>query len=252
MLRISNRLFLALALLMFQPVSYAQLRELGSGAPGPVKAQHLTAELISDSGAVAPGSASRVALLLTLEPGWHVYWAYAGDSGEPPRVIWSLPPGITVEPMRYPAPSRLPLGPLMDYGYEGTAVFPFDLSALQQLPLGNTKLKAHVQWLVCREVCLPGKAFLGLDLDVVSKAPDDTNKLIAAAVQAEPVNTPDSVRVEVNATRNLLTLHVITGKSERSAEYDPLDDGSIRNAAGQPITPTADGVALVTERERLS
>ena len=45
----------------------------------------------------------------------------------------------------------------MDYGYEGTAVFPFDLSALQQLPLGNTKLKAHVQWLVCREVCLPGK-----------------------------------------------------------------------------------------------
>jgi DsbC/DsbD-like thiol-disulfide interchange protein len=140
----------------------------------------------------------------------------------------------------------------MDYGYEGTAVFPFDLSALQQLPLGNTKLKAHVQWLVCREVCLPGKAFLGLDLDVVLKAPDDTNKLIAAAVQAEPVNTPDSVRVEVNATRNLLTLHVITGKSERSAEYDPLDHGSIRNAAGQPITPTADGVALVTERERLS
>jgi DsbC/DsbD-like thiol-disulfide interchange protein len=176
MLRIGNRLFLALALLMFQPVGYAQLRELGSGAPGPVKAQHLTAELISDSGAVAPGSASRVALLLTLEPGWHVYWAYAGDSGEPPRVTWSLPPGITVEPMRYPAPSRLPLGPLMDYGYEGTAGFPFDLSALQQLPLGNTKLKAHVQWLVCREVCLPGKAFLGLDLDVVSKAPDATNK----------------------------------------------------------------------------
>ena len=128
MLRIDNRLSLALALLMFQPVSYAQLRELGSGAPGPVKAQHLTAELISDSGA------SRVALLLTLEPGWHVYWAYAGDSGEPPRVTWSLPPGITVEPMRYPAPSRLPLEPLMDYGYEGTAVFPFDLSALQQPP----------------------------------------------------------------------------------------------------------------------
>ena len=252
MLRIGNRLFLALALLMFQQVSYAQLRELGSGAPGPVKAQHLTAELISDSGAIAPGSRSRVALLLTLERGWHVYWVYAGDSGEPPRVTWSLPPGIAVGPMRYPAPSRLPLGPLMDYGYEGTAVFPFDLSALQQLPLGNTKLKAHVQWLVCRQVCLPGKAFLGLDLDVVSKAPDATNKLIAAAVEAEPVKAPDSVRVGVNATRNLLTLHVITGKNERSAEYYPLDDGSIRNAAGQHITPNADGVTLVTERADIS
>ena len=79
MLRIGNRLFLALALLMFQPVSYAQLRELGSGAPGPVKAQHLTAELISDSGAVAPGSASRVALSLRL--------SRAGTSTGPTRVI---------------------------------------------------------------------------------------------------------------------------------------------------------------------
>jgi thiol:disulfide interchange protein DsbD len=29
-------------------------------------------------------------LALTLEPGWHVYWLYAGDSGEPPAVEWSL------------------------------------------------------------------------------------------------------------------------------------------------------------------
>ena len=51
--------------------------------PGPVRAQHLTAELISEAGTVATGGSSRVALALTLEPGWHVYWVYAGDSGEP-------------------------------------------------------------------------------------------------------------------------------------------------------------------------
>ena len=72
-----------------------------------------------------PGGKSRVALALTLEPGWHVYWVYAGDSGEAPEVQWSAPPGISMGPMQYAAPSRLPLGPLMDYGYEGTAVFPF-------------------------------------------------------------------------------------------------------------------------------
>ena len=33
----------------------------------------------------------------------------------------------------------------MDYGYEGTAIFPFSLTASQQLPLGTTLLKAHVQ-----------------------------------------------------------------------------------------------------------
>ena len=32
--------------------------------------------------------------------------------------IWTLPEGITAGPMQFPAPKRLPLGPLMDFGYE--------------------------------------------------------------------------------------------------------------------------------------
>jgi thiol:disulfide interchange protein DsbD len=151
-----NRLlFFLTALLVLSRFGHAQIRESGTGAPGPVRAQHLTAELISDSGTIAPGGRSRVALALTLEPGWHVYWVYAGDSGEPPSVTWSVPSGLSVGPMQYAAPTRLPLGPLMDYGYEGTAVFPFDLSTSPQTPLGKAELKAHVQWLVCR--AFPGK-----------------------------------------------------------------------------------------------
>jgi len=70
-----NRLLFLLAVLSALPsFSYAQVRESGTGEPGPVKSQHLTAELISDSGTIAPGGKSRVALALMLEPGWHVYW----------------------------------------------------------------------------------------------------------------------------------------------------------------------------------
>src|SRR5271156_142594 len=83
-----------------------------------------------------PEGETHVALALTLEPGWHVYWVCAGDSGEAPEVQRSAPPGISMGPMQYAAPSRLPLGPLMDYGYEGTAVFPFDRSASPQTSLG--------------------------------------------------------------------------------------------------------------------
>jgi thiol:disulfide interchange protein len=244
-----NRLLFLLAVLSALPsFSYAQVRESGTGEPGPVKSQHLTAELISDSGTIAPGGKSRVALALMLEPGWHVYWFYAGDSGEPPLVAWSAPTGLSLGPMQYPAPSRLPLGPLMDYGYEGTAVFPFDLSTSPQTPLGNVDLKAHVRWLVCREVCLPGKAYLGLNLKVIPQASSQTNKLIDAAVGAEPVKAPSSVKIAVTATRDMLTLSVVTGKKETSAEYYPVDDDSIRNAAEQKIESTPDGVRLVTER----
>jgi thiol:disulfide interchange protein len=244
--------FLMTVLLALSPFGHAQIRESGTGAPGPVKAPHLTAELISDSGTVAPGGRSRVALALTLDPGWHVYWVYAGDSGEPPSVKWSVPSGFSVGSIQYAAPSRLPFGPLMDYGYERTAVFPFDLLTSPQTPIGKADLKAHAQWLVCREVCLPEKAYLGLNLNVVPQASPGTNKLIDSAVGAEPVKLPSSVKIGVTATRSTLTLNVVTGKREASAEYYPLDDDSIRNAADQNIEPTANGMKLITERADVS
>lgn len=230
----------------------AQIRELGTGLPGPVKAPHLTAELIADPTTVAPGGRGHVALSLALEPGWHVYWVYAGDSGEPPEVMWSLPQGITLGPMQYPAPSRLPLGPLMDYGYEGTAIFPFDLSSSQHIPLGDAKLRAHVRWLVCREVCVPGRAYLGVDLKVSPRASAETNKPIDAAIQAEPVKAPDTVKIDARVNRSTLMLNIVTGRRETVAEYYPLDDDTIRNAADQRVEPTVSGVKLVTERAEVS
>jgi hypothetical protein len=49
--KVTNRMLLfALSVLALQPLSHAQIPEVGKGAPGPVTAQHLAAELISDSG----------------------------------------------------------------------------------------------------------------------------------------------------------------------------------------------------------
>ena len=119
---------LVLALLWSGGPSYAQIQEVGDGGPGPVKAQHLTAELVSLAPAVSPGGNTTVGLVLTMEEHWHVYWVNAGDSGEPPVVKWTAPQGATLGPMQYPVPSQLPLGPLMDFGYEDTAAFPFALN----------------------------------------------------------------------------------------------------------------------------
>ena len=67
-------------------------------------------------------------------------------------------PGITAGAMQYPAPRRLPLGPLMDFGYEDEVLFPMTLSADSTLKVPSTaQLSAHVNWLVCREVCIPAR-----------------------------------------------------------------------------------------------
>jgi len=48
----------------------------------------------------------------------------------------------------------------MDYGYEGEVYFPVMLNVAKSLKPGPVTLHAKVNWLVCREVCIPGKAEL--------------------------------------------------------------------------------------------
>src|SRR6201996_2000905 len=139
----------------------------GQTPSGPVRAQHLTVELLPLDSAVQPRSSTKVGLHFTLDKGWHVYWLNAGDSGEPPSIKWTLPSGVTVGAMEFPAPRRLPLGPLMDFGYENEVLFPMTMSAEPSLHAPSTvPLAAHVNWLVCREVCIPGKADLVLPLQI--------------------------------------------------------------------------------------
>ena len=174
-------------LLSLAPLLRAQIAIVGDGGPGPVKAQHLTAELTSLSPSIAPGGTVTAGLVLTLEEHWHVYWINAGDSGEPPKITWTLPQGITAGPMQFPIPQRLPLGPLMDFGYEDTAAFPVTLTAAKSLKPGPVHLDAQVRWLVCREVCIPGKAHLGLNLKVDPNAvPGQPVGALGAALKACP------------------------------------------------------------------
>src|SRR5215469_14171102 len=79
---------------------------------------HGTVELIADKQSIAPGHTLNLGLRFTLEKGWHVYWINPGDSGEPPRVKWDLPQGVTVGAIEWPTPRRLGSTTIVDYGYE--------------------------------------------------------------------------------------------------------------------------------------
>ena len=103
----------------------------------PVQAPHLSVQLISATDVIHPGGSLQAGLYFKLDKGWHVYWLNAGDSGEPPKIVWTLPEGVTADAMQFPAPQRLPLGPLMDYGYEGEVVFPILLHGADSLKSGD-------------------------------------------------------------------------------------------------------------------
>ena len=140
-------------------------------AAQPVKTEHVTAELVAERSAVQPGEPLRIGLRLQHIPHWHTYWRNPGDSGLPTTLSWTLPVGSHAGEIDWPAPKRLPIGPLVNYGYEGELLLPLVYTPPADARHGSTlSLQAKATWLVCRDVCIPESATLALQLPVVGGA----------------------------------------------------------------------------------
>lgn len=138
----------------------------------PVNTPHVEAELIARTAAFQPGQPIEVALRLKIIDHWHTYWRNPGDSGLPTRLTWTLPPGFSAGEIAWPHPKKLPLGPLMNFGYEGEVLHLVEIKTPAKLNAGSTvEFKAKADWLVCSDVCIPESADLTLTLPVVASAP---------------------------------------------------------------------------------
>ena len=62
------------------------------------------------------------------QPHWHTYWKNAGDSGLPTKLEWTLPAGVTAGDIAWPAPQKIAIGTLANFGFEGTVLLPVPLT----------------------------------------------------------------------------------------------------------------------------
>jgi thiol:disulfide interchange protein/DsbC/DsbD-like thiol-disulfide interchange protein len=161
----------------------------------PVKTEHVTAELVAERSAVQPGESVRIGLRLQHAPHWHTYWRNPGDSGLPTTLRWTLPDGSQAGEIEWPAPKRLPIGPLVNYGYEGELLLPLRYTAPATARAGDTlTLRAHANWLVCKDICIPENATLQLRLPVIaaSATPGGTEHALlferSATEKAAPIS----------------------------------------------------------------
>ncbi len=216
----------------------------------PASEQHLQVRLVFPGGNFLPVGHNLAGLYFKLEPGWHVYWKNAGDSGEPPHIQWTLPKGVTAGPMQFPAPKRLPLGPLMDFGYENEVLFPLALDVAKSARSGPATLHAKVDWLVCREVCIPGKADLEATSYLLAEDPKGTSYYppdVGIWVEFQnslPKVLPSADNAVFQPTPAGFRLAVTTGQRETQAEFFPEDEDILDNPAPQIVTPTANGLIL--------
>ena len=145
-----------------------------SASAAPVRTEHVEAELVPGATALQPGTPFTVALRLKMDPGWHTYWRNPGDSGLPPTLAWNLPPGLTAGAIEWPPPRALPVGPLVNYGYEGEVLLPVEIAVAPAFAsAAPVPLRARAEWLVCREICIPEGADLALSVPVAPSATPD-------------------------------------------------------------------------------
>ena len=223
------------------------------GASSSASAAHLRVDLmVPGSSLYSDAQGNLAGLYFKLDPGWHVYWENAGDAGEPPTIHWTLPKGVTAGPLEFPAPQRLPVGPLMDYGYPDDVMFPFKLHVAPGAQAGPAVLDAQVNWLVCSSVCIPGKAELQITRNVVPGAAPPTAAtppLFQRFLSQTPKPLPAGDKAVFQTTPVGFRLAVHTGRRETEAAFFPSDQSVVDNPAPQLIEPTAQGLVLTLKKD---
>lgn len=221
-----------------------------AGAPALAQpVHHVSASLVADRTSIAPGETVHVALRQVIDKGWHTYWRNAGDSGQPTSLTWTLPTGWQAGDFTWPAPRRILVGPLVNYGYEGEVLLPMTLTAPADARPGQTaRLQAAASFLVCAEICVPEDATLNLALPVRAAAGPESRWAgpiartladaprgagLAAVFEAKPA----SVALAVTGA-------ALKGADLADAYFYPFDSTVIDHARPQAIERGPEGLTL--------
>jgi DsbC/DsbD-like thiol-disulfide interchange protein/cytochrome c biogenesis protein CcdA len=206
--------------------------------------QLVRASLLADATGVVPGQRITIGLQLKTAPGWHTYWEYAGDAGLPTHIDWKLPAGFKAGPIQWPVPSRdVEPGDIVNYVYPGDVLLPVEIQVPADLKPGQTvTIEAHAAWLVCKEVCVPGKADLSISLPVVAASQPANADLFADTRDQLPLAGTPPFTASWSRNGHALVLHLAGLDPQGSFDFFPLP-GDVE--IGHPqVTPPMVNVPL--------
>ena len=172
--------------------------------------------MLAESYSMNPGDELLVGFKFTLNPGWHTYWENPGDAGEGASIKWNLPNDVDASKILWPGPERIPVEPLMTFGYEDEVVLltKISTSAASAIPLN---LNAQVSWYTCKEICIPQEAEVSIPIKLGSKTPSVSKGLLEETLGKVPVEFNGTYRVN-----KLDDSYVLQGEFEKMDQYDSM------------------------------
>jgi len=203
--------------------------------------------LVAEDSAVPSNGTVTIALVQDIRVGWHTYWQNPGDAGAATEIKWTLPPGWSTGAIHWPTPMRLPVGPLMDFGYEGKVWLLQNLMAPADAKPGDTViLKAVVDWLTCKDVCVPEAATLTLPLKIGPSAADPSvANDFARARSLMPVASPWKLTYSPGKTLDIrVVAPALAAARPVEAVFFPDKANLLDDDAQQKLDFVKDGLVL--------
>jgi thiol:disulfide interchange protein len=200
----------------------------------PVASKRAVATVVTDTDAMRPGAPFRVALRLRMADGWHTYWKNPGDAGVPPELTID---GVTESAIDWPTPRRVAEGSVMTYAYTGEVLLPVTVTA------STGAIKAHAQWLVCKDICVPEEGDFSLTLPIGTPGASAQAGLFAAHDRAVPRASPWAARISPDGTLFVQGPELTTA-TVTDAWFIPDQPARIQDDAAQPLSVRGGGFTL--------
>mgnify|MGYP001329176253 FL=1 len=181
-----------------------------------VEVSDSTIELLTESNLIEPGDELLVGFKFSLSPGWHTYWVNPGDAGEGASIKWNLPRDVKASKILWPGPERIPVEPLMTFGYENEVVLLTKIYTSKNTDIPLT-LNALVSWYTCKEICIPQEAEVSIPIKLGFKSPSSSNRLLKQTLENVPTPFKGTYRVQ-----SLDDSYIIQGQFEDNKQYDSI------------------------------
>ena len=165
------------------------------------------------------GSDNQAALQIDLADGWHTYWRIPGDSGLPPMMSWAKSKNIKDVEIQYPAPKRKKEMDFYTFGYDDEVIFP--LSYAREDKSSGATLDLNAQVMICKDICIPQRLALSLDIKNGDMAEQDA--IITAAKAKIPSDSVEGITIDsIVAAKDSLVVSVTSQNGFDGMDIFPI------------------------------
>ena len=123
----------------------------------------VSVEVIPLTQAISPGETFEIAVVFSMEEGWHTYWQNPGEAGMPTSFEWQLPDNFKLTRQREPTPKRHVDEGITTFIHQEEAIYMFNIQAPDEVADTNS-FSVVMDWLECKDLCQPGASTQHFDL----------------------------------------------------------------------------------------